>query len=121
VSKQTYKVLSIRQPWAHLILNGIKPVENRTWSTRHRGLLLIHAPMTYHHDPELEQRYRLDPDELIRGAVLGVVELVDIVTDHRSPFFCGPFGWVLKNPRRVRPVPLNGRLGLFETNLNLKG
>ena len=35
--------LSIRQPWAWLIVNGHKPVENRTWSTSYRGELLIHA------------------------------------------------------------------------------
>lgn len=37
------KVLSVKQPWAWLITNGIKQVENRTWKTNHRGDLLIHA------------------------------------------------------------------------------
>lgn len=37
------KVLSIRQPWATLICLGVKPIENRTWQTKHRGALAIHA------------------------------------------------------------------------------
>lgn len=36
-------VLSIRRPWTWLILHGGKNVENRTWTTTYRGLLLIHA------------------------------------------------------------------------------
>ena len=39
--------LSIRQPYAWLIVNGFKPVENRTWPTRFRGRILIHAGVTY--------------------------------------------------------------------------
>ena len=37
------KVIVIRQPWAWLIVNGYKDVENRTWVTRYRGMLLIQA------------------------------------------------------------------------------
>jgi hypothetical protein len=42
------KALSIRQPWAHLIVAGIKQIENRTWTTRYRGPLLIHAGQLWH-------------------------------------------------------------------------
>ncbi|HHY88739.1 MAG TPA: ASCH domain-containing protein, partial [Chloroflexi bacterium] len=37
------KALSVRQPWAWLIAQGYKTVENRTWATNYRGPLLIHA------------------------------------------------------------------------------
>ena len=37
------KALSIRQPWAWLIVNGHKDIENRSWPTRFRGPVLIHA------------------------------------------------------------------------------
>ncbi len=37
------KTLSVRQPYAWLLVNGIKDVENRTWNTPYRGPLLIHA------------------------------------------------------------------------------
>ena len=41
--KAPLKALSIRQPWAWLIVNGFKDVENRNWRTHWRGRLLIHA------------------------------------------------------------------------------
>jgi len=37
------KVLSLLQPWATLVVMGIKKIETRSWSTTHRGALLIHA------------------------------------------------------------------------------
>jgi len=42
-SESPVYALSIRQPWAWLIVNGWKDIENREWSTRFRGRLLIHA------------------------------------------------------------------------------
>ncbi|HTV55212.1 MAG TPA: ASCH domain-containing protein, partial [Terriglobia bacterium] len=39
------KALSIRQPWAWLIVNGFKPIENRSWNTNFRGRILIHASL----------------------------------------------------------------------------
>ncbi|RZJ91586.1 MAG: ASCH domain-containing protein, partial [Chryseobacterium sp.] len=37
------KSLSIKQPWASLIASGIKDIENRTWATKYRGRIYIHA------------------------------------------------------------------------------
>lgn len=37
------KALTVRPPWAWAIAVGAKPVENRTWSTRHRGQVAVHA------------------------------------------------------------------------------
>ncbi len=37
------KALTICQPYAELIMRGVKRVENRTWATRYKGALLIHA------------------------------------------------------------------------------
>ena len=47
------KALSVRQPWAHLIVTGIKRVENRFWETPYRGPLLIHAASRWH-DTKIE-------------------------------------------------------------------
>lgn len=44
------KALSLRQPWAWAVVHGYKDVENRSWSTKHRGPLLIHASKQL--DPE---------------------------------------------------------------------
>jgi len=107
------KALSVRQPWASLIMLGIKPVENRGWSTLYRGPLMIHASRRHDHDANVS----LAPDQLVYGAVFGIVDLIDIVTEHPSTFFTGPFGWVLINPRRIAPIPLRGRLRLFDVDL----
>lgn len=37
------KALSIKQPWAHLIVSGVKDVENRSWKTNYRGRIFVHA------------------------------------------------------------------------------
>ncbi len=39
--------LSIRQPWAWLIINGYKDIENRSWPTNYRGTFFIHASKTF--------------------------------------------------------------------------
>ena len=113
------KALSIRQPWAWLIIAGHKDIENRSCDTNYRGPPLIHAGRTWAGMPidKIERRYRLkiQREKLLRGGIIGIVELVDVVTRHRSRWFDGDsFGWVLKNPRSLRFRKMNERLGLFE-------
>ena len=65
------KALTIRQPWASLIVDGEKRVENRTWPTKYRGPLLIHAG---------KSRLEVDRDQARRlpfSAIIGQVEVVD--------------------------------------------
>jgi hypothetical protein len=115
------KALTIRQPWAQLIVIGVKDVENRTWQTRHRGPLLIHAGLRV--DREEEQWYRdlladeeLEwPNPLPTGAIVGAVQLVDCVTASDRDWFDGPYGWLLDKPLAFEAsIPFRGRLGLFE-------
>jgi hypothetical protein len=109
------KALTIRQPWAWAIVFAGKNIENRTWITKYRGPLLIHAGDAYNADAELPRGVRVPPrDDLTFGAILGVVDLVDVVEDHRSRWFFGPYGFVLKNARAfAKPLPCKGRLGLW--------
>ena len=115
------KALSVRQPWAWLIVTGHKDIENRTWRTSHRGLLLIHASQTV--DRDALAYFRADfrregipwPRQLHTGALVGTVTVVDCVTRHPSDWFSGPIGWVLANPGEFpKPVPARGALGLWE-------
>lgn len=109
------KVLSIRQPWAHLIIAGIKRIENRTWNTNYRGPLLIHASQRFDSSfqpTSFGQLERLKDEP--RGAIIGRVDLIDVVTESSDPSFEGPFGFVLRNPKLIRPHPMKGRLGLFD-------
>ena len=101
------KALSIRQPWAWAILHAGKDIENRTQNRRYRGELVIHAPAkldTFDRWPKGLPK----PDESVLHlrAILGVVELVDVVERSRSRWFDGPFGFVLAKARPLpEPVP----------------
>lgn len=88
------KALTVWQPWASLLVHGAKEYETRSWSTRHRGPLAIHAakrrpPAVACRNPRI--RAALDraglthPRDLRRSAILGVVRVVDVhhVEDRR--------------------------------------
>ena len=119
------KTLSVRQPWAWLIVSGYKDVENRTWRTSYRGPLLIHASQRV--DREATEYYRREilragdewPDTLVTGAIIGIVTLVDCVTECESPWFSGPIGWRLADAGEfLDPIPARGRLGLWEADID---
>lgn len=120
------KTLSIRQPWAELILQGRKTIELRTWQTHYRGAILIHAGGNLEQDGC--EAYGIDPAEITRGAIVGTVDIVDMVTFDTDSFAAmrdqhldlgdwpgDVLGWRLANPQRLEtPIPMRGRLGLFE-------
>lgn len=118
------KCLSIQQPWAAAIVLGCKPVENRTWVSRYRGLLLIHAGKTFDmegwefiqtHFGDASRIIRLQTPTFSRGAIIGCVNMVDCVTECRSPWFGGPYGFIFTDPKRFKkPVSYKGQLGMFE-------
>ena len=122
------KALSIRQPWAELIIQGCKTIELRTWTTHHRGRLAVHAAQT------VEEAdcpvHGLDPVALPRGALVGTVEVVEVTPLDEALWaalraqhlgqgpFPGPwYGWRLADPQRLpQPIPLTGRMGLFNVS-----
>lgn len=117
--KSFRKVISIRQPWAWLIVHGYKDIENRSWQSGYRGECLIHAPQTFdsqgykwvrRHFPHIKMP---QPPEFERGGIVGRVEIVDCVTQSRSPWFVGPYGYILAAVQSVPFVPAPGRLGFF--------
>jgi len=62
-----------------------KDVENRTWTTRFRGTIAIHASGNLDRNAEMLRWVALpEPDDLIRGAIIDLVEIVHVVEDHRS-------------------------------------
>ena len=105
--------LSVRQPWADLIVGGRKDVENRSWTTRHRGLLAIHAAGKI--DLAGCREYGIDPGELVTSAIVGTVELIDIVRNSKSRWADeDAFHWLLSEARRLkRPIPYSGALRLW--------
>jgi hypothetical protein len=114
------RALSIRQPWAWLVVNGYKDIENRSWRTSHRGPLLIHASQNRSLLPPqnlaaLEKKYHVRlPRDFDLGGIIGVVEVVGCVKTHPSKWkFRGSWGWVLKNARRLPFRKCKGAVGFF--------
>jgi hypothetical protein len=123
------KVLSIKQPWAELILQGKKKIEIRKWNTKFRGLFLIHASG----DPDREamKRFGFSEKELPLGKIVGKVFLVDVKdyrklgdkefekdkNKHLAGMEWGNFGFILENVERVKPINVRGKLGFWEFDL----
>jgi len=109
--------LSIRQPWAWLIANGHKDIENRDWFTPYRGLVLIHAPrrLDDNFDWSLFTRMNIKaPQAFERGGIVGVAHLTAVLTFSESPWFRGPCGFVLRHAQPLKFIPCSGALGLFK-------
>jgi hypothetical protein len=110
------RALSVKQPWAWAIVHAGKMTENRTWPTKYRGPLFIHAGQR--EDPEgwatLEAMELELPLHVETGGIVGVVDLIDCVQDHPSVWAVpGHWHWVLANPRRLPFQSMPGRLGIF--------
>jgi activating signal cointegrator 1 len=134
------KVLSFLQPWASLTVMGLKKLETRSWSTKHRGELLIHASMGQSgallaQEPPFS-KYITDFSKLPFGAIIGKVQLTDIIkvqSLHMSDavinqltmeerafgdYSNGRYVWVLEEPELfTKPVKIKGTLGLWNFEL----
>lgn len=133
--------LSIRQPWASLILKAGKDIENRDWPTKVRGRILVHAakgmtraehedaihfavaairarPMEGAKPTTLRER-GFSHEDLARGGIIGSVEIVDCVQASDSPWFVGRYGFVLRDPQPLPFTPWRGQLGFFDVPMTL--
>ncbi len=119
--------LSVRQPSAWAIIHGGKEIENRSLGSIRAGRMgpgriAIHAAigMRQAEYDYLVWRWGQDgvrvpkPDALPRRAIIGSVDVVEIVTESDSPWFGGDAGLRLRDPRPCKPIPATGALGFFE-------
>lgn len=121
------RALSIRQPWAWLVLHGGKDVENRSWSTNFRGRAYIHASQDMTRREYDEARYfasRVNPslvlprmEELQKGGIVGSVDITGSVPSSDSAWFTGPYGFVLSDPRPMDLFPCKGKLFFFNVEI----
>lgn len=136
------RAFSLWQPWSSLVSIGAKQYETRSWSTKHRGDLVIHAAKRW----TWEEKQLLDhpafKSALLQGGVdlsriplgvgLCVVELVDVIPTHRirhllsrqerefGNYSDGRFAWKLANVRPFDvPIPARGEQGLFDWTYGL--
>lgn len=122
-----------------------KSIENRNWSTKVRGRILVHAAKGMTHDEHEDaiafavEAIRADPRNagapnkttlrdlgfdfpaLLRGGIIGSVEIVDCVTRSASPWFVGAYGFVLRDPRTLPFTPWKGQLGFFNVPVTEEG
>jgi len=134
------KAITIHQPWASLIACGVKQIETRSWATKYRGKIAIHAG--------IKQMPRdcygirdLFPDtcDFPYGKVIAIADLVDClqvqetrenthgnwfaVLENRTVdgnellfgnYDVGRYAWILKNVKPINPVPAKGMQRLWE-------
>lgn len=119
------KALSLKQPWAELILQGKKTIETRKWRTSFRGEFLIHASRQV----DSKQMIELGFDDLPTGCIVGKAKLVEVkeyptkealdadVNQHLlrlENLDKKRYGFLLSNVKRVQPKQVRGQLNFFE-------
>ena len=126
------KTITIKQPWASLIIEGYKRFEFRSWQTKYRGELLIHAGKGV--DKEAMKRLKKYlPNELPAGKIIGKVTLVDCIECnekfksmcleensevYQKSQFEEKFAWELKNVVKFEEtIEVKGKLSLWEYDL----
>lgn len=126
------KVLTIREPWASLIVNGYKEYEFRSWKTNYRGRILIHAGLTLEKDNALKFKdYHLDYGS---GEIIGEAIITDciLVTDdfnvelnkvnplvYGNGKHIGNYAWKLENIVMYdKRIPCKGKLGLWNYDIS---
>lgn len=127
------KVLTIKQPWATLIMQGDKRFEFRSWQNKYRGDLLIHAGKGI--DKEAMKRLaKYLPDEIPLGKILGKVTLVDCIrmcpefkemllkenSDiYTESSFSENYGWQVEDVQVFdEPIETKGHLSLWEYDID---
>ena len=126
------RALSLKQPFAELVVDGRKTIELRTWSTSFRGVFLVHASGNV--DREACELFKMDPGSVVKRAILGKATLYDIkeymdekefLEDSKKhlateKFMNSSYGFLLKDAVKFdKPIPMPGNLGFFEAHITV--
>lgn len=121
------KALSLKQPYASLVVTGAKTIELRNWKTNHRGEFLIHASKVPMKGDFTE--FLLEKNLLPLGAIIGKASLQHVKkyssifdwTNDKKHHLAGPefqsssYGFILTNPIKFKePIPCEGALNLWD-------
>lgn len=116
------KALSLKQPYAELVVSGKKTIELRKWNTKFRGKFYVHA--SKNSDKEAMKEFNFT--NLPLGCIIGTAELIDVKeykndeevdkdkNKHLASAKWGKYGFVLKNIKRLQPKPYSGHLGFWD-------
>ena len=126
------KALTVKEPWASLIINGYKEYEFRSWKTNYRGRILIHAGLTL--EKEVSKKFKDYNLNYGKGEIIGEATLTDciLVTDKLEDdlYKLNPLVYAKSKHSRVyawrledikvynRRIPSKGRLGLWNYDIN---
>ena len=129
------KALTIKEPWATLIISGYKKYEFRSWKTNYRGELYIHTSLKKipKNDERIRELVNLLKDKDIKyGYIIAKCNLVDCIymdeefinkikTENPTEYKCGEYAvgryaWVLKDIRKIEPIQAKGHLGIWNYN-----
>ena len=124
------KVITVKQPWASLIAEGYKKYEFRTWNTKYRGDILIHAGKTI--DKKAVERFKCYNLEYPTGCIIAKAKLTDsIYVNDDFVKRVGPtnplvykgiiekgdwdgYGFKLEEIKKIKPIYINGKLSLWD-------
>ena len=103
------KAISLKEPWASLVLEGKKTIETRVWKTNYRGKLLLCASK--------------NPKSSISGRAFATANLIDIrpmIKSDENEACCKvydrAYAWILSDITVIKPFEVKGSLGLFNVD-----
>ena len=120
------KVLTLKQPWATLVSEGIKEYEFRSWKTNYRGKVLIHAGAGI--DKKEMERFKDLNLKYPSKRIIAEVEIEDclelddklnqkIISENNIAYgskIRTGYAWKLKNVKKIKSKKeINGKLGLW--------
>ena len=118
------KALSLKQPFAELVVSGRKTIELRKWNTKFRGKFLIHSSKT----PDKKGMEKFGFGELPNGFIVGEANLANVKeykskeefdndkSWHLANDAYGKYGFILEDAKRIKPIPAKGMLGFWDYN-----
>ena len=124
------KVITIKQPWASLIAEGLKEYEFRTWKTKYRGEILIHAGKGV--DKKAMKKFEDYHLDYPIGCIIAKANLCDCIEiddearkmlEQKNPFVYSSiikhtewegYGFKLENVKKIKPIFINGKLSLWD-------
>jgi predicted transcriptional regulator len=125
------KCLSLKQPYAELLVSGKKTIEVRKWNTKFRGRFLVHASKNI--NEEACKRLKIDQTKFVTGSIIGKANLYDIISygsknsflkDKNKHFASSnynkpKYAFLVNQTKRFDiPIPIRGKLGFFNVELN---
>lgn len=125
------KVLTVKEPYASLILNEIKHIETRSWNTKYRGTIYINAGLTKITKEKLNNKELMNLCKNIEygfGNIICKCNLIDCIymderfisniKNNKNEYICGRYeigryAWILSDVERVTKIPVKGQLGIW--------